>query len=324
MRKNVLMVLTHLILNDMVKVKGQISELALCLLDQDERIASLARLFFTEFAKKSSAPVYNLLPDIVSSLTNASLAPEEFREVLGFLIAFVGKDRQAESMVQKLCDRFDMSDAPRVHQDIAFCIGALSHTERSVLKLLEMQKSFVNKLGDDEVRACFVGLVKTRKAPGTKPELRKALDDLAALVEQTAQDAEEAEAAAPEQAAASAVVDEEAPASVDEPAADACKQAIAALALDGGGAQKGGVLEPPWARRRKRRRRTMWTRRTARTPSRRRVAGRRPRRRRPLRPRRQQSSTTPKLRPPRRARDGRARENTRRAAQSRSPASSGR
>ena len=220
-RKNVLMVLTHLILNDMVKVKGQISELALCLLDQDERIASLARLFFTEFAKKSSAPVYNLLPDIVSSLTNASLAPEEFREVLGFLIAFVGKDRQAESMVQKLCDRFDMSDAPRVHQDIAFCIGALSHTERSVLKLLEMQKSFVNKLGDDEVRACFVGLAKTRKAPGTKPELRKALDDLAALVEQTAQDAEEAEAAAPEQAAASAVVDEEAPASVDEPAADA-------------------------------------------------------------------------------------------------------
>ena len=66
---------------------------------------------------------------------------------------YAPRDRQAESMVQKLCDRFDMSDEPRVHQDIAFCIGALSHTERSVLKLLEMQKTFVNKLGDDEVRA---------------------------------------------------------------------------------------------------------------------------------------------------------------------------
>ena len=41
-RKNALMVLTHLILNDMVKVKGQISEMAVCLEDSDPRIADLA------------------------------------------------------------------------------------------------------------------------------------------------------------------------------------------------------------------------------------------------------------------------------------------
>ena len=45
-------VLTHLILNDMVKVKGQISEMALCLEDQETRIADLAKLFFTEFGRK--------------------------------------------------------------------------------------------------------------------------------------------------------------------------------------------------------------------------------------------------------------------------------
>jgi condensin complex subunit 1 len=50
-RKNVLMVLMHLILNDMVKVRGGlVAELALCLIDTDERIASLAKLFFTEYA----------------------------------------------------------------------------------------------------------------------------------------------------------------------------------------------------------------------------------------------------------------------------------
>jgi condensin complex subunit 1 len=37
------MVLTHLILNDMVKVKGQISEMAICLEDAEPRIADLAR-----------------------------------------------------------------------------------------------------------------------------------------------------------------------------------------------------------------------------------------------------------------------------------------
>ena len=56
-RKSTLMVLTHLILNDMIKVcmahcvgctksvqvKGQISEMAVCLEDSDPRIAGLAK-----------------------------------------------------------------------------------------------------------------------------------------------------------------------------------------------------------------------------------------------------------------------------------------
>lgn len=51
-RKNTIVVLTHLILNDMVKVKGQISELALSLEDSERGIADLARLFFLELSKK--------------------------------------------------------------------------------------------------------------------------------------------------------------------------------------------------------------------------------------------------------------------------------
>ncbi len=51
-RKNTLMVLAHLILNDMIKVKGQISEMAVCLEDKDQRISDLARLFFHELAQK--------------------------------------------------------------------------------------------------------------------------------------------------------------------------------------------------------------------------------------------------------------------------------
>ena len=44
MRRNTLTVLTHLILNDQVKVKGQISEIALCLSDHDLRIAGKVHL----------------------------------------------------------------------------------------------------------------------------------------------------------------------------------------------------------------------------------------------------------------------------------------
>lgn len=55
-RKNTLQVLTHLILNDMIKVKGQISEMAFCIVDHNERISSLTKLFFNELAKKVITP----------------------------------------------------------------------------------------------------------------------------------------------------------------------------------------------------------------------------------------------------------------------------
>ena len=61
-KKNTLMVLTHLILNGMIKVKGQLGEMAKCLEADDERISDLARLFFTELATKDNA-IYNNLPD---------------------------------------------------------------------------------------------------------------------------------------------------------------------------------------------------------------------------------------------------------------------
>ena len=46
------MVMTRLILNDMVKVKGQISEIAVCLVDEENSIKEMAAQFFSELATK--------------------------------------------------------------------------------------------------------------------------------------------------------------------------------------------------------------------------------------------------------------------------------
>jgi len=182
----VLMVLMHLILNDMVKVRGGlVAELALCLIDTDERIASLAKLFFTEYAKKGSAPVYNALPDIVSTLSSdVSLASDGFREILGFLITFIQKDKQTETIVDKLCSRFDASDSPRHHRELAFCLSAVSHNDKSVRKLIDNYKAYGNKLGDEQVHASFVALVaKARKAVGAKADFKAALDELESILQ---------------------------------------------------------------------------------------------------------------------------------------------
>ena len=68
-RYNTLMTLTHLILNDMIKVKGQVSHVVMCLNDSNQKVRDLAGLFFTELSKRSNNPVYNLLGDIIGSLS---------------------------------------------------------------------------------------------------------------------------------------------------------------------------------------------------------------------------------------------------------------
>ena len=64
------MVLMHLILNDMIKVKGQVYEMAICMESEDHRIADLARLFFSELSRKGNH-LYNILPDLISHLSVA-------------------------------------------------------------------------------------------------------------------------------------------------------------------------------------------------------------------------------------------------------------
>lgn len=91
-KKNTLMVLTHLILNGMIKVKGQLGEMAKCLEDEDKRISDLAHLFFTELSTKEKA-IYNNLPDIISSLSSGAtpVTEETFQTSMKFIFTFVDK-----------------------------------------------------------------------------------------------------------------------------------------------------------------------------------------------------------------------------------------
>lgn len=54
MRQTAGVVMTHLILKDMVKVKGQVSEMAALLIDPEEAIMAVAQNFFNELSHKAS------------------------------------------------------------------------------------------------------------------------------------------------------------------------------------------------------------------------------------------------------------------------------
>lgn len=104
------MVLTHLILNGMIQVKGQLGEMAKCIEDPEPRISDLARLFFNELSTKENA-IYNNLPDgmfflrtcfifidndfstVISHLPTGDHAVEElvFQSTLRFIFDFIQK-----------------------------------------------------------------------------------------------------------------------------------------------------------------------------------------------------------------------------------------
>lgn len=46
-KRPTLSVLAHLILSDMVKVKGQLSDVALCIVDRDPKVSDMSRMLFT-------------------------------------------------------------------------------------------------------------------------------------------------------------------------------------------------------------------------------------------------------------------------------------
>lgn len=151
-KRTTLNVLTHLILNDMVKVKGQISDIALCIIDPDPRISAMSRMFFSEFARKANA-LYNVMPDIISRLCDpeANVAEEDFRVILKWILALINKDKQNESLVEKIILRLGASRTERQSRDLAYCLSLLTFSERSLRRILENWNCISDKIHEPAV-----------------------------------------------------------------------------------------------------------------------------------------------------------------------------
>ncbi|OCF41749.1 condensin complex subunit 1 [Kwoniella heveanensis CBS 569] len=173
-KKNTLMVLTHLILNGMIKVKGQLGEMAKCLEDPDTRISDLAKLFFTELSTKDNA-LYNNLQDVISHLSIGEHKTDEetFERTMRFIFTFIEKDKQAESIVEKLCQRFRLATEERQWRDISFCLSLLPFkSERSMKKLIEGLPFYQDKLHEETVFRRFTEILAKARAnkAANKPE----------------------------------------------------------------------------------------------------------------------------------------------------------
>jgi condensin complex subunit 1 len=172
-KKNTLMVLTHLILNDMIKVKDSIADIALLIEDPCAEIADLARLFFQELGKKGNKrknPIYNILPDTISRLSDKNreivVTDKVFQNVMKFLMEFVDGEKQKVNLVERLCKRFSTSTELQMWRRTAFCINQISFSQAVTRKIVDDQttKRYIRRLGDKVVWEYFISIItKARK-----------------------------------------------------------------------------------------------------------------------------------------------------------------
>ncbi|CAH8495400.1 unnamed protein product [Heterobilharzia americana] len=183
-RTNALNTLSHLILNDMVKVKGQISEMTVCLVDEVDRLNTLARRFFRELSEKGNS-LYNVVPDIISRLSdpNVGVSEDHFHSIMEFLIALIVKERLCETLVEKLCARFRTTSLERQWRDLAFCLNAMPFTERMMKVLHENLPAFADKLCITEVYSAFQSIICTMKK-STKPDGMARLEEFETKVKE--------------------------------------------------------------------------------------------------------------------------------------------
>jgi condensin complex subunit 1 len=175
-RKNALMVLTHLILNDMIKVKGQISEMAISLEDEDSRIKDFAGLFFTELSKKGNSPIYNFLPDMIGLLSaNKDVSRPMFRRITKHLIPYINKgpphththththtpDVSTGMMMHRsriTCDKLLLNNSPPIPS-----LESDKHTESLVDKLCHRLPSAIDITQQQDISFCLAQLSMSDK-----------------------------------------------------------------------------------------------------------------------------------------------------------------
>ncbi len=81
------------------------------------------------------------------------------------------QEKQAESIVEKLCQRFRLSEDPRQWRDIAFCLSLLPFkSDRSVKKLIEGLQYYRDKLREEEVYLRFQDILTKVRTHSSREE----------------------------------------------------------------------------------------------------------------------------------------------------------
>ncbi|CAD8060420.1 unnamed protein product [Paramecium sonneborni] len=155
-RRVTLLVLTHLILNDMVKSKTSLSHIPILLNDPHPQIPAMARYFLNELQKKEQRAISNAIPDIISNVQDQN------ENILSQISQYIDKS-QIESIVDKLITILGTSTNQYEIKNISILFNNINLTQNSLQKLLDGWEEYREKLTDQFVFNQFISLIKKLK-----------------------------------------------------------------------------------------------------------------------------------------------------------------
>ncbi|OAD62279.1 Condensin complex subunit 1, partial [Eufriesea mexicana] len=195
-RSTCIRVLSSLILREMVRVRGQISELALCIVDKDTQIRQDAKQFFKALSQKGNA-LYNVMPDILSRLTDPDLdiSESDFQKILKYILNLLQKEKQVDAIIDKICTRFKLATTERQWRDFAYCLSLLQFSAKSIRHLIECLPLLKEKIHHKQVLKALQSVIdQTKKKVNTKAaciELEEKIEELLKGREDTNQNSNE-------------------------------------------------------------------------------------------------------------------------------------
>ena len=157
-RKQALLVLSHLILIDIVKIQGFIAEIAYLIEDENSAIGEIAMSFFSSISKDGNR-LYNALPDIISHIldqNNNQLEVCSIKNILHFIFSYIKKEKQVDKLIEKLINRFKSAQNNKQRELIAFSISLLPHSERTLIYLISQYSILRSVIQNENTRSHFL------------------------------------------------------------------------------------------------------------------------------------------------------------------------
>ncbi|KHJ91591.1 hypothetical protein OESDEN_08543 [Oesophagostomum dentatum] len=186
--------LTRLLCNDMIKPRGSLSDVALCMITRESRetnrssgreLAAAANKLFKELSKKGNL-LLNVLPDIICRLARygKEVSMAEFQTLVRRLLEMVG-DKPHDIMVEKMCQRFDIcsseeaiKDNEKIAEYFSFFISQLTLSEKSLPKMHSFLPQFAPLLNNDVFFNDLISVIQSFLDSEPNAIARESADDL--------------------------------------------------------------------------------------------------------------------------------------------------
>ncbi|VEN54794.1 unnamed protein product [Callosobruchus maculatus] len=166
-RRSVFFFMSMLMLKDVIRPHSHIPEMATAFLDESEEIRGMCRTFFTKLAHKENN-LYNALPDVFNHLSIVVQEDAKMLEFMKFLFELIDNAKHMESLVDRFCGRFKVTEELRQQRNIASCLTYVKYNDRSFKKLIDNFPNYRHIIQDEEIYNSFKVIMQnfTKQAPG--------------------------------------------------------------------------------------------------------------------------------------------------------------